>query len=104
MHGMHVIMQVHSDLQMRLQLLTRPALELVPLHLLLFTLEILCACEQVLHVSLPPAQLGYVLNGALVGLCSRPHQAVDDGFQPEGATTSSYLIKHPRVASPVMTD
>ncbi|BDA42877.1 Polynucleotide 5'-hydroxyl-kinase NOL9 [Coccomyxa sp. Obi] len=39
---------------------------------------------EVLHVSLPPNQLGYVLNGALVGLCSRPHRADTDSLQSTG--------------------
>lgn len=34
-------------------------------------------CAQVLHARVAPAQLGYVLNGALVGLCSRPECTAD---------------------------
>ncbi|CAL8467483.1 g7021 [Coccomyxa elongata] len=49
-----------------------------------YTVRLADVAVEVLHVSLPPNQLGYVLNGALVGLCSRSHRAVTDSLPPAG--------------------
>ncbi|EIE24487.1 hypothetical protein COCSUDRAFT_40871 [Coccomyxa subellipsoidea C-169] len=65
-----------------------------------YTVQLSDMTVEVLHASVAPGQLGYVLNGALVGLCSRAEQAAEapDG-RPETMCLGVGIIRAVDIAA-----